>query len=236
MENFTLVAVIFVAVFTQSLSGFGSALVSMPLLAPLLGLHVATPLVALMGGVMETILLIYYREALNVRAVWRLVLASIVGIPFGVLMLRGLDEKITLSILGVIIVGYALYALLNFRLPKLEHPLWAYIAGFFAGIFGGAYNTAGPPVIIYGNCRGWEPAEFKANLQGFFIINNFVVLLSHFLAGNVTPLVWRKFLLIIPAVVLGVVAGISLEKRLSAESFRKVVLVLLVVVGIRLFF
>ena len=105
MENIILVAVIFVAVFTQSLSGFGSALVSMPLLAPLLGLHVATPLVALMGGVMEAILLIYYREALNIRAVWRLVLASIVGIPVGVLMLQKLDEEVTLTILGVIIVG-----------------------------------------------------------------------------------------------------------------------------------
>ena len=236
MENIILVAIIFAAVFTQSLSGFGSALISMPLLAPLLGLHVATPLVALMGGVMETLLLIYYREALNVRAVWRLVLASIVGIPVGVLMLRGLDEDITLTILGVIIVGYALYALLNFKLPKLEHSLWGYVAGFFAGVFGGAYNTAGPPVIIYANCRQWEPAEFKANLQGFFIINNVVVILSHMLVGNVTPLVWRKFLLVVPAVVLGVVAGIALEKRLSAATFRKVVLVLLVVVGVRLLF
>jgi uncharacterized membrane protein YfcA len=236
MENIIYVAVIFVAVFTQSLSGFGSALVSMPLLAPLFGLHVATPLVALMGGVMELILLTYYRESLNIRAVWRLVLASIVGIPAGVYLLQKIDEKITLTILGIVIVGYALYALLNFKLPKLENPLWSYIAGFFAGLLSGAYNTAGPPVIIYGNCRKWEPAEFKANLQGFFIINNIFVILSHALAGNITPLVWSKFLIAIPVVVVAIIAGISLEKHLSAATFRKVVLVLLVVVGVRLFF
>lgn len=236
MENIILVAVIFVAVFTQSLTGFGSALASMPILAPLLGLSIAAPTVALLGGAMEIVLVIYYRDAINVRAVWRLILASFVGIPVGVYLLRQIDEKITLLVLGVIVVGYALYALLNFKLPKLAHPLWGYIAGFFAGIFGGAYNTAGPPVIIYGNCRKWEPTEFKANLQGFFLVNSAAVIVSHALAGNITPLVWRKFLLAIPAVAVGILAGTALDKRLSAETFRKVVLVLLVVLGIRLLF
>ena len=236
MENIILVAVIFVAVFTQSLTGFGSALTSMPILAPLLGLSVAAPTVALLGGAMEIVLVIYYRDAINVRAVWRLILASFVGIPAGVYLLRRVDERVTLLVLGVIVVVYALYALLNFKLPKLEHPVWSYLAGFFAGVFGGAYNTAGPPVIIYGNCRQWEPTEFKANLQGFFLINSAAVIVSHALAGNITPLVWQKFLLALPAVAVGILAGTALDKRLSAETFRKVVLVLLVVLGIRLLF
>lgn len=64
-------AVVFLAVFTQSLTGFGLALVSMPLLTMVLGIQTAAPLVALVALAAEIVLLIYYREALNLSVVWR---------------------------------------------------------------------------------------------------------------------------------------------------------------------
>ena len=45
--------------------------------------------------------------------------------------------------------------------------------GFFAGILGGAYNTNGPPVVIYGSLRKWSPATFRATLQGYFFMAAF---------------------------------------------------------------
>jgi uncharacterized membrane protein YfcA len=224
--------IIFFAVFTQSVTGFGLALVSMPLLAAVLGIQTAAPLVAFFALVAELILLFYYRSAFNLRVVWRLALASVVGVPLGVWVLRTVDEQVVLTFLGLLIAGYALYALLNFRLPAIQQPAWAYGAGFLAGVLGGAYNTAGPPVIVYGNCRGWPPAEFKSNLQGFFVLNSTVILLTHFLAGNYNGLVWRYNLLAIPALALGIAAGLALSKRINSDAFRKMVLALLLVIGL----
>lgn len=161
------IGVVFLALFTQSLSGFGLSLVSMPLLVPALGIQTAAPFIAVIALVGEVILLAYYREALNIGVVWRLALASIIATPLGVFLLQSAPERLVLTLLGVIVAGYALYALLKFRLPRLEHSLWAYTAGFFAGLLGGAYNTSGPPVILYGNCRRWPRDSFKSNLQGF---------------------------------------------------------------------
>lgn len=59
------VAVIFLAVFTQSLSGFGVALVAMSLLPALIPIQVAAPLVAVVGLTIEFFLLLRYRSALN---------------------------------------------------------------------------------------------------------------------------------------------------------------------------
>ncbi len=228
--------VIFLAAFTQSLSGFGLALVSMALLPSLIGIRLATPLVALVAIVIETVLLLRYRAALDVRAIWRVVLAALIGTPLGVLFLSRVNENLALGILGLVIAGYALYALLGLKLPHLDGPLWAYSAGLVGGLLGGAYNTSGPPVIVYADCRRWPPDIFKSNLQGYFIISSLAVLTTHALNGNITPPVMKAFVWTLPFIGVGLVAGLSLDRWLNPIFFRRVVLVLLVVMGLRLIF
>jgi hypothetical protein len=236
MTTFLVGSVIFLAAFTQSLSGFGLALVSMALLPSVIGIHVATPLVALVAIVIETVLLLRYREALDVRAIWRVVFAALIGTPLGVLILSRVNENLALSILGIVIAGYALYALLGLKLPHLEGSLWAYSAGLVGGLLGGAYNTSGPPVIIYADCRRWSPEVFKSNLQGYFIISSLAVMATHALNGNITPLVWKAFWWTLPFIGVGLLAGLSLDRWLNPILFRRVILVLLVVMGVRLMF
>lgn len=228
--------IVFLAAFTQSLSGFGLALVSMALLPAVIGIRLATPLVALVAIVIEVVLMIRYRESLEVHAIWKVVLAAVVGTPLGVLFLSRVDERIALTALGLVIAGYAVYALLGLKLPSLENPLWAYFSGLLGGILGGAYNTSGPPVIVYGDCRRWPPDVFKSNLQGYFIISSLVVAGSHALSGNFSPLVWRTFWWSLPFIGVGLLAGLSLDRWLNSVTFRRVVLVLLVLMGIRLMF
>ncbi len=226
--------IVLLAIFVQTLTGFGLALVSMPLLTAVIGLQLTTPFVAIFGLMAEIILLVYYREALTLRAVGQLVLAALFGVPLGVWLLGNVDADIGTRLLGVIVAGYAVYALVGLTLPQLAHAGWAYGFGFVAGIIAGAFNIAGPPVIIYGNCRRWPPAMFKVNLQGFFVAVSVMVLVGHFSAGNVTTAVWRLVLVAIPAVLLGIVLGVSLDGRIPAATFRKLVLILLLLIGLRL--
>lgn len=228
--------IVFLAAFTQGAAGFGLALVSMPLLVEILGIRAATPLVALIGIAIETIMLIRYRHAFNLRAISRLSLAAVAAIPLGVFILRRADAQLITTILGAIILGYALFALFSPRLPQLTHRGWAYGFGFVSGLLSGAYNTSGPPVIIYGSCRQWPPAEFKSNLQAYFLLNSVVVMVIHAVSGNFTPLVWRSFGLSVPAILLGLWAGMSLDRWINPQLFRRIVLILLIFLGGRLLF
>jgi len=236
MTIFWVGLVVFLAVFTQSLSGFGSALVAMALLPALIGIRVATPLVALVGFALEIVLIVRYRQALDIHAIWRLTLAGLIGIPLGVYFLSNVDERVSLSLLGVVLAGYAVYALLGLKMPRLDRPVWAYLAGLFGGLLGGAYNTAGPPVIIYADCRRWPPDMFKSNLQGYFMVSSVMVVASHAMNGNFTSQVWHLFWWTTPSIVVGLIAGLSLDRWLNPLVFRRLVLVLLVVMGIRLIF
>lgn len=227
-------AVIFLGVFTQSLTGFGVALVSMAILPSLIGIEYASPLVALVALLLEGVLLLRYRRAFNLRVIGPLALAAYLGIPLGVLALSQVDRDLVLKILGLLIAGYAIYGLSNFRLPVLSHPIWKYLAGFLAGLFGGAYNTSGPPVVIYGSCQDWAPSEFKTNLQGFFLFTDLFIVANHAWRGNLSGPVGWYFVWGIPAVLLGVWAGVSLDHYIKPEVFRKLVLALLVFLGLRL--
>lgn len=225
---------VFSAGLIQGISGFGSALVAMPILAGLIGVRSAAPLVALIGLAIEIILVIRYRHALQLRVVWRLSASAAIFIPIGVWSLDMIDEHTSLRILGLVVMSYAIYALLKFKLPKLEHPGWAFLAGAVAGLVGGAYNTVGPPVILYGDCRRWPRDTFKGNLQGFFAIMSLWVAINHGISGNITPLVWNLALVSVLAVVAGIWVGLKVENRLSQDSFRVAVLVLLLFLGLRL--
>jgi uncharacterized protein len=236
MSQLLTLIIVFLAIFTQSLTGFGSGLVSMAFLPDILGMKTAVPLVVLVTSTLEAILLVRYRSAFNFMAVWPLTLAAIFGIPVGVYALRSIDEQVLLTVLGAIMAGYAFYALLNFKLPELNHPAWAILFGFCAGLLSGAYSVGGPPAIIYGNCRRWGPQEFKSNLQGFFLVNDTLAIFFHGISGNLTPVVWRTYLLVLPVIALGILVGTGLDRYINPGVFRKMVLVLLIVMGIRMMF
>lgn len=235
--SYNLVFVFFIVLagcFTQSLTGFGVALVTMAMLPSVLGLQIATPLVALVAIALEFLMLIRYRASLKFRSISGLLLSSLIAIPVGVLYFRRLDEEIALIILGLVIVLYAVYALTGFRLPELKQPAWAWLFGLVSGLLGGAYNTSGPPVIVYGNCRSWSPQEFKSNLSGFFLAGSLVVVSTHWAGGNITSDVWFFFLLSLPALLIGFLLGQGMDRWLNPETFRRTVLVMLIVLGLRL--
>ena len=233
---FFIFLIIAVACFVQGATGFGLSLVSMPLLVSLVGIQIATPLMALVGFVVSLIMLMRYREAFNLRVSLQMIGGALFGIPLGIFVLKQVDETLITRLLGMILIGYSLYALSKLTLPHLNGRYWSYIFGFAGGLLSGAYNTSGPPVIIYGHSRRWPPQEFKSNLQGFFLFNGVMVAFSHFLLGNVTSEVWRDFFWGIPAIILGLTAGFLLDKYLDPARFRQIVLVMLIFLGVRLLF
>lgn len=223
--------ILFMAAFVQSVSGFGSALVSMAFLSALIGVRVAAPLFAVCGVLLEIVLLIRFRQELSLRDIWKVVLASILGVPFGVILLGRVSERIALAVLGLILISYSIHALMGKRLPQSDHFSLPWLAGFLGGMLGGAYNTSGPPMILYADTQAWEPERFKSNLQGYFIVNSLQVVLGHYLAGNFQPEVLRWLPYAIPAIAAGLLAGALLDRHIPPLLFRRIVLVLLIVMG-----
>jgi hypothetical protein len=179
-------------------------------------------------------MLLIYRKHFDLRAVSWLALSSAFGVPVGLMALRQLDENLILRLMGLVLIGYSLYAIFTPRLPVLRGHSWALVFGFLAGCLAGAYNTPGPMVVLYATLQDWNPSEFKSNLQGFFLLNGVMVTIGHAFEGNYTPLVWRGFLLAIPASLLAMFLGWKLSARINPQFFRRLVIVLVLIIGLRM--
>ena len=220
MENFILpILVIFFAALIRSTFGFGDALIAMPLLALLINVKTATPVVAVMGFMLAAGILLKDWKSIRFTSTWRLIAGSLIGIPFGVWYIHFVPENTTKIILGIILI---LTGILNLFKPKSlpEVPLRsAYGFGFIAGILGSAYNTNGPPILLYGLMRKWEPESFRATMQSYFLPTNLLIILGHFGSGLWTPLVWQLFLAVLPAILLAYFLGSYLARKFSPEQF-----------------
>lgn len=234
VESVIFAVVVVFACFVQAVAGFGLPMIAMPVLVALLGIRTAVPLMAIIILELQLLMIVRYRMALNLRTVWRISGAAVLGIPIGVLFLGRIPEAIMVTLLGLLLVFYALYAFFKFPVPTLKSSLWAYFFGFLGGMGGGAYNMAAPPMIIYADTQRWEPQLFKGNLQGYFLIIGVVAILTHTLSGNVTGDVLQKSLIAVPFVLLGAFGGFYLDQFINAAVFRKIVLGLLLVLGVSL--
>lgn len=218
------VGVVFVSALVRSAIGFGDAVVAMPLLAMVTGLKTASPLVAFMGPTISLLILAGSWRKIELRSAARLVIASLLGIPLGIYGLARLPEGPLKLGLGLLILLYGLFGLAR---PKArirnERPWLPWTVGVTAGVLGGAYNTNGPPVVAYGMLKGWPPEDLRATLSGYFLPTGLMVLAGHGLAGMWTAEVLTSYLWSLPAIVLGVLLGGLLNKRIPHILFARLV-------------
>lgn len=233
--NPLVIPIIFAAMFIQSLTGFGSALIAMPFLIALLGPDVARPVFILVGQTAGLLFLYQYRNDWQFADVKLVMLGTLIGIPVGTWVANSMDQETFMLVLGIIIVCYAVYALSGLKLSKMP-PYWGTFFGFFSGILHSAYNVGGPPLVMYNSTHDWQARRFKGNTQAIFFVTGLFVIFEHLRAGHMTTPVFQNYLLMAPTMLAALFLGFRLEKHIKQEQFRRLVMVLLLIVGISLIF
>ncbi len=224
-------SIILLSTLFRSTFGFGDALIGMPLLALLIDVKLAAPLVALVSLVVAATILINDWRDIHIQSAWRLVVFAMFGIPVGLLFLTHVDERIVKAALAVLVIGFSMYSLLTPRLVALNNDKLAGIFGFAAGVLGGAYNTHGPPLVIYGALRRWSAENFRSTLQAYFLPTGLLILVGHYQMGLWVPKLFWYFGYSLPLVFLAVFAGKGLNRKLHGMDVTRIVHAFLIVVG-----
>jgi len=230
------VCIIFFSTLVRSTFGFGNALVAMPLLALLIGVKGATPLVALIGLAISLIMLIREWRELIWKDTLVLLISSLAGLPLGLLLLINFPENIVRLILGIILIGFGIYNLVGIKLPVLKNPILAVPFGFLSGILGGAFNANGPPIVIYGVMKGWEKEAFRASLQAFFFVSSMIIVAGHAFSGFWSRQTMNAFFASLPAVFLAIFLGEMIAKKITQQNFNRVIYSFLILMGVVMFF
>lgn len=233
MQTYLLICgILFLAGFTQGLSGFGSILLSIPLLTIFMDIKAVIPLTALAAQSMTIMLLIQLWRHLEWKKILPLLMGAIPGIFAGVFLLKRLDKGVIQLILGLILVFYAVYSLFFRAAGTRIRERWAYLFGFSAGCLGGALSAAGPPVIVYTSLQDWTKDQIKVTIQGFYLVSGFFVVSLHALTGLTTLPVIRYYGVALPVLLLGTYFGSLFYGSIKEEHYRRVILILLALLGI----
>lgn len=213
------VAVFFGATIIRSALGFGEALVAVPLLAFVLPVKVASPVAVLMSVTVAAVVIAQDWRHVHVGGASRLVLSSLAGIPLGLLLLRSAPEPLVKGGLGLLVVAFAVSAFRQGGSYELKDDRFAWLFGVIAGVLGGAYGMNGPPLVMYGALRRWPPEQFRATLQGYFLLASLVGMIGYWASGLWTADVSRYYALSLPTALLAIAVGRTINRRVETRRF-----------------
>ena len=224
--------VIFTAGFTQGFTGFGSALIMLPLLTMMTNVKTVVPLVILFGGCVNVILYLEVRRHLQWSRIRVLLLASVPGTFCGVFILKTMTTGFLELVIGLVLIVFPSWLMYR-GIPGREIAIWwAWPAGFLSGVLGGSVSAGGPPVIIYTALQPWGKLPVKSTLVGFFLVTSFTAGAVQAGGGFMTGEVLSLFASGLPALVTGVLAGSYLFGRIGSETYRKALNIGLILLGV----
>jgi uncharacterized membrane protein YfcA len=214
------------------ITGFGAALVSIPLATHLVSIQFALALYVLAD--LACAISVGLEKPKNaVRAEWtRLVPMILVGTALGVTVLVNLPRKAGMVLLGVFIVAFAIYTLVGKPGAKAVSSRWAWVAGLGGGLTSTLFGAGGPPYAIYLSQRGLTKEQFRATLGLATLTSISLRLVAFLLTGLLLDLeVWIAAAAVVPSALIGIAVSKRLYLRMSRDTLLRAVAVMLLASG-----
>jgi uncharacterized protein len=222
-----LIAAAFVASLARGFSGFGGALIFVPLASAAVGPQAAAPILLVIDGVAQLALLKNAWRQANRREVAIMAMGALVGIPLGAAILAHVDATTLRWGIAVLIVAMLALLISGWRYHGQPSASTTVGVGFAAGILSGAVQTAGPPVVAYWLGGSSTVLTVRANIILFFFCTSVVASVSYLVAGLLGPGVLLLSALTVPGYALGMFLGTRMFGLASDAMFRRVCFVLI---------
>jgi len=224
--------VMFWAGVIQGLTGFGFALVSVPIMTIFLSPKKTIPIVLLHAILIVIVILYEARKWVDLKRIWPLMIAGIVGMPFGTYLLIFLKASTLKVLIGSVIVLFTLALLKGFKRKIKSEKLAFAPVGFISGLLAGSTMMGGPPVILFFTNQGLNKNVFRANLVCYFATLSLATIPAYIAGGLITEEVVKYAVLLLPGMICGGITGIKLAHIVQEQLFKKIVLIILIVAGL----
>jgi len=234
-EFFYLAGIAFLGALVFGITGFGAALVTIPLATHLVPLKFALALFVLVD--LACALRVGFENPKNaLRGEWmRLVPMIVVGTAVGVTVLVNLPRQAATIALGLFIVAYAAYSLVQPQVRKPVSSAWAWLAGFAGGITSTVFGAGGPPYVIYLSRRGLTQPQLRATLGLATLTSISLRAVAFMLTGLLLdPRIWPIALAAVPAALIGIEVARRIYFRVSRPLLIRLIYLVLLASGVSL--
>ncbi len=215
-------AIAFVSGLARGFSGFGSALIFMPLASSIAAPRLVAALLLIIDFIAAAPLLPNAWKQADRKATAVIVFGALIGVPVGTWFLIRLEPVTTRWIISGFVFALLLLLLSGWRYRGKDHAAIAVGIGGMSGFCSGLAQTGGPPIVGYWLGRPIASTVARANILLFFGASDFFSLVSYALTGLITMDSIKFSLLVGPVYGIGVWFGAQLFGRASEALFRAI--------------
>ena len=230
-------AILLAAYFIRGITGFGSGLVSVPLLALFLPLQFVVPLILLLDFTASIVIGGLHFKRVRWDEIGILIPFGVIGVIIGTTLLVELPPEPMLFALAGFVFIFALRSLLNLHGDKLISRGWAVPAALTGGTVGALFGTGGPPYVIYLTHRIREKSDLRATFSALFFTEGLTRIVSFLVVGLLmSSPVWIAYVAALPVMLGALYLGGRVHVGLSQAQMTRLVGVLLLVSSLSLLF
>jgi uncharacterized protein len=217
---------------TSGLAGFAMGLVVSGFY-----LHILTPiqtatLIVGYGFVTQGYGVWALRHSVRWRSAAPFIAGGTIGVPAGTMLLTYVDPAIMRVTVGALLAVYSIYSLTRPTIKLTHEGIPTEVGvGFLNGLLAGLTGLVGIVVVIWCQLRDWPKDVQRTIFQPVLLATIVTSTISLTIAGAVTAEIVKLYLLGLPCMLAGTWAGLKLYGKLDDAAFRKVILILLLVLG-----
>lgn len=229
------IGIVFAAMVVRGFTGFGGALLMVPLLGLVWDIRLAVVIVAMIQFVTGAMLVAMARRSVNWSILIPVLLWSAIGLVGGSLLLANLPVGWITGILGVVTIVIGVVTLAK-RITITQRSgrtqgIVTGIIGLVVGVLHGLIGTSGPVIVPYLQRVLPSPGQMRSTLLALFLILDVLRIGGYFQLGVISTVALQRSTVLVPAAIAGSLVGSQLHVQVSDEVFRVAIAVLLIVSG-----
>lgn len=172
----------------------------------------------------------------SIRRYWRFMLSLAVVISVSSRFATQVSQSALMLVMGITIVIFSLDTLWRkpWVLPASYDRITQYLAGIAGGVMGGFAGIWSPPMVGYLLAIGVDRDEFVRALGLLILVGSVFLGIGYWQTGLLSVEIAKASVFVTVAALLGFVIGERIRRRLDAARFKKLVLVLFIVMGLNL--
>lgn len=227
--------VIIVAYTVFGLSGFGSTVISVPLLAHWLPVSYLVPLMALLDCLSAASIGTKGREHVSKEELKRLMPFMFVGFALGVTVLVGVPDRHLRVALGIFAAAIGINSILNPVVTRTVSRLWSIPVGVVGGAVATIFGAGGPIYAVYLSARLRDKNQIRSTVSTLISVSAFSRAVMYAISGLLVHLqILLGMLALAPFAWIGLKIGSRIHVGLTQQQMRRVVGGVLVITGISL--
>ncbi len=224
--------IIFLASMIRGLTGFGLALIAVPLIQFFLPVTDTAVFIAFINFIFSIVYFQKSKEIVKGQPLGIMALTTGAGVAAGTVILKYVPSSSIQLVWGVLIILIVIFMIRGLSFGITSDKTALSVSGLFGGVLAGCTGIIGPPVAVILSSTKTPKEKFNAIISVFILFAVTYALIFYMVAGLIRKETLMLAICSVPALLLGLRTGDKLMAGISQKTFTNAIYIVLVIMGV----